>query len=87
LFTGKGQRQTILHKDFSNSSPGSITFQDKGLCEIEKGQEWSGAHGRLQGLKDLINYEIPSERILFKESSERCHNFSIILNKLVVISC
>jgi hypothetical protein len=78
---------TILHKDCSNSSLGSITFQDKGICEIRKGQDWSGAHGYLQGLKGLIIYMSPSERIIFKESSERCHNLSIILNKLAIIAC
>jgi hypothetical protein len=87
LFTCKGQRLTLLHKDSANSFPESITFQDKGLCEIRKGQDWSGAHGHIQGLTILSRCWIPSERILFKECSESCCNLSIILNKLVIITC
>jgi hypothetical protein len=77
----------LLHKDDANSFPGSITFQEKSLCKIRKGKDWSGAHGHIQGLKILRNYWSPSERIPFKERIERCHNISIILNKLAIITC
>jgi hypothetical protein len=51
-----------------------------------RAKDKSGAHSHFQGLKGLISGGSPSEIIIFKESSERCHNLSIILKKLVIIS-
>jgi len=65
LLTSEGQRSTLLHKESVDSFPLGITFQHKGLCKVEKGQNQSGAHGRLQGLKILSNCWSPSERVLF----------------------
>jgi hypothetical protein len=54
---------------------------------LRKGQDWIGSHGCLQGLKNLSNYWSLSERIIFKECSERCRNLSIILKKIAIITC
>jgi hypothetical protein len=85
FFSSKGKRSSLLHKDNYNSSSRGITFEEKGFGEIRKGQDQSSTHSYLQILKILIYYEIPSERIIFKESSERGHNLPIIMNKLAII--
>jgi hypothetical protein len=65
----------------------SIWIKENGIFEVRTGQYMNGAHSHLQGLKRMINCWSPSERILFRESSERRRNISIILNKIVIKSC
>jgi hypothetical protein len=65
FLAGEGQRSTLLHKESVDSFPRGITFQHKGLCEIRKGQNQSGAHGCLQGLKSLSSRWSPIERVPF----------------------
>jgi hypothetical protein len=87
LFSSEGQMSSLLHEDYSNSIPGSITFQDKSILQVRKHQDKSYARSLSQGVEGLLSYWIPIERICFKESSEWCCNFSIIMNKPTIIYC
>jgi hypothetical protein len=86
LFAGEGHLSPFLHENYVESFAGSITFQEKRLFEVGKGQDRSCAHSLFQSMEGLIRCRSLIERIIFKESSERCYNFSIILNKFVIIS-
>jgi hypothetical protein len=65
LLSSEAQRSTLLHKDITNSFRRGVTFQQKGLCEVGKGKNRSGAHGCLQGLKIFSRCWSPSERVIF----------------------
>ena len=56
------------------------------IYEVRKGHDKSSAHNLFQGLEGAIRCWIPNESNIFKESCERCYNFSIILNKLAILA-
>jgi hypothetical protein len=80
------QRLTILHEDIPNAFPRGITHQYKGLVEVKESQNHISSHSLFQILEGMVGYWSPTERIPFKEHYEGSCNFSIILNKLMIIS-
>jgi hypothetical protein len=78
---------TILNHDNSHTLVTSISFNDKGLSEIIKCQDWSRGHGCLQSLKCLSNLYRPREVLMLKYLSQGLRKDAIDSHKLPIIAC